>query len=48
MLCLDSNPQNVWILKINDNVEMFFYMLTERCRLMHRTASKMIIKQAQD
>lgn len=44
MLCLDSNRDNVWILKINDNVELLFYMLSERCRLMHRRASKMIIQ----
>lgn len=48
MLCLDSDPSQVWILKINDNVEMFFYMLSERCKLMHIRASKMIIRQAQD
>lgn len=48
MLCLDANPQNAWILKINDNVEMFFYMLTERCKLMHRRASRMIMKQVQN
>lgn len=48
MLCLDSNPENVWILKLNDNVELFFYMLSERCRLMHRRASKMIMQNARD
>lgn len=46
MLCLDSNPNNTWILKVNDNVELFFYMLTERCRLIHRRASRMIIENA--
>jgi hypothetical protein len=48
VLCLDSNPNNVWILKINDNTEMFYYMLSERCKLMHRRASKMIIREAQN
>ncbi len=48
MLCLDSNPENVWILKINDNVELFFFMLTERCRLIHRRASRMIMDGVRD
>lgn len=27
MLCLDANPSNTWILKINDNVEMAYFIL---------------------
>lgn len=27
MLCLDANPQNTWILKINDKAELVYHFV---------------------
>lgn len=45
MICLDSNPQNTWVLKVNDNSELLFYVINERCRVIHTRASRMIVDQ---
>ena len=28
VLCFDSNHENVWIVKVNDNVELLLYFLS--------------------
>ena len=45
VLCLDGDPENCWIVKINDNVDLIFICLSERCKLIQRTASRIILKE---
>ena len=45
VLCLDADPTNCWFLKVNENVELLYFVLSERCKLIHRSAARIIISE---
>lgn len=47
VLCLDSDPNYTWIIKIQENVELLFFILSERCKLVSRKAATEIIIESE-
>ena len=45
VLCLDADPENCWILKVNENIELLYFCFSERCKFIQRHASRIMIKE---